>query len=115
MFLHKVRPGGTDRSYGIQVARLAGLPAAVLARSKALLAELEDAGQLRTDASDAVQLGLFAPSAPDPLLAELASLDLAHLTPLEALNILAKWQMRSRDAAVSGHPRSEPGSWTPLQ
>jgi len=115
VFLHKVQPGGTDRSYGIQVARLAGLPAPVIARSKALLAELEDAGQLRTDASDAVQLGLFAPAAPDPLLAELASLDLAHLTPLEALNILAKWQMRSRDASVSGHPRSEPGSWTPLQ
>ena len=48
-------------------------------------------GQLRTDASDAVQLSLFAPAAPDPMLAELASLDLAHLTPLEALNILAKW------------------------
>jgi DNA mismatch repair protein MutS len=94
VFLHKVQPGGTDRSYGIQVARLAGLPAAVVARSKALLAELEEAGQLRTDASDAVQLGLFAPAAPDPLLAELASLDLAHLTPLEALNILAKWQQR---------------------
>jgi len=94
VFLHKVQPGGTDRSYGIQVARLAGLPAAVIARSKALLAELEEAGQLRTDASDAVQLGLFAPAAPEPLLAELASLDLAHLTPLEALNILAKWQQR---------------------
>jgi DNA mismatch repair protein MutS len=97
IFLHKVQPGGTDRSYGIQVARLAGLPAAVIARSKALLAELEEAGQLRTDASDAVQLGLFAPAAPDPLLAELASLDLAHLTPLEALNILAKWQQRLGD------------------
>jgi len=115
VFLHKVAPGGTDRSYGIQVARLAGLPAAVIARSKALLAELEEAGQLRTDASDAVQLGLFAPAAPDPVLTELTSLDLAHLTPLEALNILAKWQMRSRDASVSGHPRSEPGSRTPLQ
>ena len=115
VFLHKVQPGGTDRSYGIQVARLAGLPTAVIARSKALLAELEEAGQLRTDASDAVQLGLFAPAAPDPVLTELASLDLAHLTPLEALNILAKWQMRSRDASVSGQPRSEPGSWTPLQ
>ena len=115
VFLHKVQPGGTDRSYGIQVARLAGLPAPVIARSKALLAELEEAGQLRTDASDAVQLGLFAPAAPDPLLTELTSLDLAHLTPLEALNILAKWQMRSRDASVSGHSRSEPGSWTPLQ
>ena len=94
VFLHKVQPGGTDRSYGIQVARLAGLPAPVIARSKALLAELEEAGQLRTDASDAVQLGLFVPAAPDPLLAELASLDVAHLTPLEALNILAKWQQR---------------------
>ena len=52
------------------------------------------AGQLRTDASDAVQLGLFAGPGPDPLLAELASLDLAHLTPLEALNLLAKWQQR---------------------
>jgi len=115
VFLHKVQPGGTDRSYGIQVARLAGLPAPVIARSKALLAELEEAGQLRTDASDAVQLGLFAPVAPDPFLTELTSLDLAHLTPLEALNILAKWQQRSRDASVSGDPRPEPGSWTPLQ
>jgi DNA mismatch repair protein MutS len=94
VFLHKVQTGGTDRSYGVQVARLAGLPALVIARAKALLAELEEAGQLRTDASDAVQLGLFAQPGPDPLLAELASLDLAHLTPLEALNILAKWQQR---------------------
>jgi DNA mismatch repair protein MutS len=94
VFLHKVQTGGTDRSYGVQVARLAGLPAPVIARAKALLAELEEAGQLRTDASDAVQLGLFAQPGPDPLLAELASLDLAHLTPLEALNMLAKWQQR---------------------
>src|SRR5512144_1073692 len=41
IFLHTVRPGGTDRSYGIQVARLAGLPAAVVARAKAILGELE--------------------------------------------------------------------------
>ena len=94
VFLHKVQTGGTDRSYGVQVARLAGLPASVIARAKALLAELEEAGQLRTDASDAVQLGLFAQAGPDPMLAELASLDLAHLTPLEALNMLAKWQQR---------------------
>jgi len=116
VFLHKVQAGGTDRSYGIQVARLAGLPSAVVARSKALLAELEEAGQLRTDASDAVQLGLFAPAAPDPVLTELAGLDLAHLTPIEALNILAKWQDQQREAApFSGHPRSEPGSRPPLQ
>jgi DNA mismatch repair protein MutS len=93
IFLHKVRPGGTDRSYGIQVARLAGLPAPVIARARALLAELEAAGQRRADTRDAVQLGLFAP-APDPIAEELARLDLAHLTPIEALNLLAKWQQR---------------------
>jgi len=93
VFLHKVQAGGTDRSYGIQVARLAGLPPPVIARAKALLARFEDAGQATTDATDAVQLGLFAPAA-DPLGAELAALDLAHLTPIEALNLLAKWQQR---------------------
>ena len=93
VFLHKVQAGGTDRSYGIQVARLAGLPPPVIARAKALLARLEDAGQATTDATDAVQLGLFAP-ATDPLGNELAALDLAHLTPIEALNLLAKWQQR---------------------
>jgi DNA mismatch repair protein MutS len=93
IFLHKVRAGSTDRSYGIQVARLAGLPAPVIARAKALLAELEAAGHRRTDAEDARQLGLFVP-APDPIVTEIAHLDLAHLTPIEALNLLAKWQQR---------------------
>ena len=45
---------------------------------------------------DAVQLGLFVPAAADPMAQELASLDLAHLTPIEALNLLAKWQQRLR-------------------
>jgi DNA mismatch repair protein MutS len=93
IFLHKVRPGSTDRSYGIQVARLAGLPAPVIARAKTLLAELEAAGHRRADAEDAQQLGLFTPT-PDPVLIELPRLDLAHLTPIEALNLLAKWQQR---------------------
>jgi DNA mismatch repair protein MutS len=93
VFLHKVRPGSTDRSYGIQVARLAGLPERVIARARALLAELEATGQRRVDARDAQQLGLFA-APPDPLREELARLDLAHLTPIEALNLLAKWQQR---------------------
>jgi DNA mismatch repair protein MutS len=91
VFLHKVQPGGTDRSYGIQVARLAGLPAGVVARARALLARFEEQGQFTTDASDAVQLGLFAPVR-DPIAEELAGLDLTHLTPIEALNLLAKWQ-----------------------
>jgi DNA mismatch repair protein MutS len=95
VFLHKVRPGGTDRSYGIQVARLAGLPLPVIARAKSLLARFEEQGQATAEAADAVQLGLFAASAaPDPLAAEIAALDLAHVTPMEALNLLAKWQQR---------------------
>ncbi len=96
IFLHKVRAGSTDRSYGIQVARLAGLPVAVIARAKALLGELEAAGHRRADAEDASQLGLFTP-ATDPILVELAHLDLAHLTPIEALNLLAKWQSRRQE------------------
>jgi DNA mismatch repair protein MutS len=95
VFLHTVRPGGTDRSYGIQVARLAGLPAPVIARAKALLARFEEQGQATADASDAVQLGLFAPAS-DPLRDELRALDLAHLTPIEALNLLVKWQQELR-------------------
>ena len=95
IFLHKVQAGGTDRSYGIQVARLAGLPTPVIARAKALLGRFEEQGQATTDASDAVQLGLFAPPG-DPLSEELARLELAHLTPIEALNLLAKWQQRLR-------------------
>jgi DNA mismatch repair protein MutS len=100
IFLHKVRPGGTDRSYGIQVARLAGLPASVIDRAKTILVELQNE---RADLSAALapaargpesaQLALF-PTTADPLLQELASLDVASLTPLQALNLLADWQQR---------------------
>jgi DNA mismatch repair protein MutS len=102
IFLHKVRPGGTDRSYGIQVARLAGLPPAVIDRAKAILGELErERGGLQAavtpepPAVGPAQLGLFPP-AHDPLLRELAALDLGGLTPLQALNLLASWQERLR-------------------
>jgi DNA mismatch repair protein MutS len=96
IFLHKVRPGGTDRSYGIQVARLAGLPPAVITRARAILSELESArpsAAAEPPAEATAQLGLF-PSAPDPLLKELAALDVGSVTPLRALNLLAEWQQR---------------------
>ncbi|OLB47947.1 MAG: DNA mismatch repair protein MutS [Candidatus Rokubacteria bacterium 13_2_20CM_2_70_11] len=109
IFLHKVQPGASDRSYGIQVARLAGLPAEVVARARALLAELEEAGQVRADARDAVQLGLFAPAAPDPVATELAGLDLGQLTPLEALNLLHKWQQRAVGAGTARPARAVGG------
>ena len=103
IFLHKVRPGGTDRSYGIQVARLAGLPPAVITRARQILAELESLPPATAGADDATgapahaQLGLF-PHASDPLLKELAALDVSALTPLQALNLLADWQQRLRTA-----------------
>jgi len=100
IFLHKVRPGGTDRSYGIQVARLAGLPPAVITRARQILAELESLPPATAAAGEApgasplhAQLGLF-PHASDPLLKELAALDVSSLTPLQALNLLADWQQR---------------------
>ena len=103
IFLHKVRPGGTDRSYGIQVARLAGLPPSVIARARRILADLESE---KTELSAALapagprrepaQLGLF-PTALDPIVKELSQLDVGGLTPLQALNLLAAWQERLRE------------------
>ncbi len=102
IFLHKVRPGGTDRSYGIQVARLAGLPPSVIERAKTILAELLSEGAELSvalgpavPASAPTQLALF-PAAPEPILRELAQLDMGSLTPLQALNLLADWQQRLR-------------------
>jgi len=95
IFLHKVGPGGTDRSYGIQVARLAGLPKAVIARAREILADLsENPGALVPgQAEPTPQLGLF-PHTADPVLKELGALDVGSLTPLQALNLLAEWQQR---------------------
>ena len=105
IFLHKVRPGGTDRSYGIQVARLAGLPPVVIARAKAILGELErersglQSAMAPTPSPEGpAQLGLF-PATHDPLLLELAALDLGAMTPLQALNLLAEWQQRLKARA----------------
>jgi len=101
IFLHKVRPGGTDRSYGIQVARLAGLPAAVIERARGILGELESEREaLTADAAPGgeapVQLGLFPPTG-DPIVRDLATLDVTSLTPLQALNLLADWQRRLKE------------------
>jgi DNA mismatch repair protein MutS len=90
VFLHKVQPGGTDRSYGIHVGRLAGLPDEVVARARALLVELEQ--RIPTPrgpaGADTAQLALF-PTTPHPVLEALAALDPDRMTPLEALGTLA--------------------------
>ena len=94
-FLHRIRPGGADRSYGIQVAKLAGLPASLLARAREILGELELHRPIEADrpAPAQLDLGLGAPPA-HPVLDELAGLDLDDLTPREALSKLAELQER---------------------
>jgi DNA mismatch repair protein MutS len=96
VFLHRLEPGGADRSYGIHVGRLAGLPAPVVGRAWQVLALLEAghhvAHQTPPARPDAAQLPLFSPGGPHPLLDELDRLDLNALSPLEALNRLAAWK-----------------------
>ncbi|HET9274933.1 MAG TPA: DNA mismatch repair protein MutS [Gemmatimonadales bacterium] len=100
VFLHRLEPGGTDRSYGIHVAQLAGLPAAVVDRANAVLRTLE--GEHRVVPGppaappDPGQLALFAGEpAPDPLRDDLRALDVNAMTPLEALNRLADLQKKA--------------------
>ena len=99
VFLHRLEPGGADRSYGIHVGRLAGLPGPVVARAWQVLKLLET-GHHVADRTvplppDASQIGLFGgETGPHPLLAELAQLDVNELSPLQALTRLADWQRR---------------------
>ncbi len=90
-FLHRVVPGGADRSYGIHVAALAGLPSGVIARARQVLAELERQRPLEPPE---LQLGLPIELAPDPLRKELEDLEPDSLSPLEALQKL--YQLRAK-------------------
>ncbi|HPE85534.1 MAG TPA: hypothetical protein PLO43_05090, partial [Chlamydiales bacterium] len=89
-FLRKIQRGDTDKSYGIHVARLAGLPAMAIEKARQMLKRLEK-GPVKPP-SNAEQLSLFHTPKPNPILEELKTLDIHHLTPLEALQKLADWQ-----------------------
>ena len=98
LFLHRLEQGGADRSYGIEVGRLAGLPAGVIDRARQVLALLEGEQLVRSlDApagsrrpkGQTDQLGLFA-ATPHPVVEQLARVDANTLTPIEALSLLAK-------------------------
>jgi DNA mismatch repair protein MutS len=103
VFLRKIEPGGSDRSFGIQVARLAGLPASVVTRAQEVLRNLESAefdrdGRPRLARTGGApgpgrQLPLFS-SAADGVLEELRRAALDHLTPVQALTLLAELQKR---------------------
>ena len=101
VFLHRLEPGGTDRSYGVHVAQLAGLPDAVVRRAREVLARLESEHRVVPGAPepspDPGQLALFAEAAPHPALEALRDINLDALTPLEALNRLAELQRRARE------------------
>jgi DNA mismatch repair protein MutS len=97
LFLHRISEGPADRSYGIQVARLAGIPRSVIANAQRILAETQDPAIIRPSRRkpEAVQpaLPLFEPE-PDPLREELNALDLNRMTPLEVMNWVAARQKR---------------------
>ena len=103
VFLHRIVPGGADRSYGVHVGQLAGLPPSVVNRAREVLAELESAprngaGRARKkEGEPAVQMPLF--DAEQELTDAVLSLDIANLTPLEAINKLYELQEKARDSA----------------
>jgi DNA mismatch repair protein MutS len=107
LFLHRLKPGGADRSYGIEVGRLAGLPQPVIARARALLKLLEGeqivaalsgkAGiAARAPRGSGDQLGLFASDPPHPVVERLRQIDVNTVTPLEALALLAQLTQEAR-------------------
>jgi len=99
VFLHRLEAGGTDRSYGIHVAQLAGLPGGVVRRAREVLHTLEGEHRMvpgAPPAEDPSQLALFAGGPlPHPVLEALKGMDVDRLTPIEALNRLAELKRRS--------------------
>ena len=94
VFLHKIVPGGADRSYGIHVAQLAGLPKPVISRASEIMAELEKTSgrAVKISPHAAQQAALFPETS--PLLDELKEIDVNALSPIEALNKLFEWQKK---------------------
>ncbi len=88
VFLHRVVPGGADRSYGIHVADLAGIPKAVVSRARALLSELESNGSNARPKAKAPAAQLRFIEEPSPALERLETLDIDNLTPVEAITRL---------------------------
>lgn len=104
VFLRKIVKGGADKSYGIQVARLAGVPESILARAKELVQELSDADitaavkdltapkkpkkSVHYDEVDMYQMSLFDTVQENDIIKEISDLDISNLTPMDAMNIL---------------------------
>ncbi len=110
VFLHRIVPGGADRSYGVHVARLAGLPQPVVSRAWQLLEELEKGGAAgsaaarKTAKEAAAQLSMFGTGS--AVVDDLLSLDVNGMTPLDALNALFRLQEQAR---AGGRKTASPG------
>jgi DNA mismatch repair protein MutS len=107
-FLHKIVAGGADRSYGIHVAQLAGLPRPVINRAQEILRQLEREGTKAVDSRPhdrgragppAQQLSLFS-TEPHPALLALREIDVNNLTPLEAISLLYELQKKAADTGT---------------
>lgn len=117
VFLRKIVKGGADKSYGVQVAKLAGVPDSVIARAKELLAELSDADITarareiaeinsnitqrkavpKPDEVDLQQMSLFDTVKDDDIIRELGDLELGNMTPIDALNTLYRLQTKLKN------------------
>lgn len=100
IFLHRILPGGTDKSYGVHVAQLAGLPQEVIDRAWEVLAELERPNDSmknvilnHSSSGTAQQMTLF--NSTESLVNEIRSLDISNLTPLQAINLLYQLQEKA--------------------
>lgn len=97
VFLHQIVPGGADRSYGVHVARLAGMPGAVVSRAWDLLDELENGSKATSKpAGYQLQMPFGDQQVRNETLEELKELDVANMTPVEAINALFKLQEQAK-------------------
>lgn len=94
VFLHKIVPGAADRSYGIHVAQMAGLPSSVISRANEILKQLEQSSGTTLPAASATQdqLRLFPEN--NPMIEAFKKLDLETLSPIQALNLLYEWKRK---------------------
>ena len=112
VFLRKIVKGGADKSYGIQVAKLAGVPDSVIQRAKELVEELSDADitaavkdltapkkkqKITYDQVDMAQMSLFDTVQDNDIIEEIKGLEIGNLTPMEALNILYNLQNKIKN------------------
>jgi len=103
IFLHKIVPGGADKSYGVHVAQLAGIPRPVIHRAEEILAELEQKGNAKArrkamqeiPTPTVMQMTLFA-AEQNPLIEEIKQLAVDELTPIEAIGKLYEFQQKAR-------------------